>query len=120
LDLIQGGVAGSDDGDWAAGHGRAVHGGQVAEITQRLQGLDDVRPSSWAVGLNVNEEVECLGTDGVVDAVLGGAGDERRCWVLALENINEGVDVEGLESAEVGQGGLLVANLMFELVSVRL
>jgi len=94
LDLVQWSVASSDDCDWARGHCRAVHGGQVAKVTKGLESLDDVWPGGRTIGLDIDEEVESLGTDCVVHAVLGCASNEWRGWVLALEDVDKWIDVE--------------------------
>lgn len=112
LDLAERGVARADDGDGALGDGGAVKGGEVARGAEGLEGLDDGREGGCAVGLEVDEEVERLARGGVVDAVPGRAArDEGAVWVLALQDGQDGLDVEAVQGAVVGQGGLLVADV---------
>lgn len=111
LHLAERGVTRADDGDGALGHGGAVVGGQVACVAEGLEGLDDHREGGGAVCLEVDEEVQRLAGGGVVDAVLGGAGDEGAVWVLALQDGQDGLDVEAVQGALVGQGGLVVADV---------
>lgn len=111
LDVVERRVARADDGHGPAGHGRAVEGRQVACVAQRPEGADDGGEGGGAVGLDVHEEVEGLAGGGVVHAVPGPARDEPGGWVLGLEDGQDGLDVEAVEGAPVGQGGLLVADV---------
>lgn len=112
LDLAERGVARADDGDGALGDGGAVVGGQVARVAEGLEGLDDGWEGGGAVRLEVHEKVQRLAGGGVVDAVLGRrAVDEGTVWVLALQDGQDGLDVEAVQGAIVGQGGLLVADV---------
>lgn len=96
LDLVERGVARADDGDGARVHVGAVVGGEVAGVAEGLEGVDDCREGGGAVRLEVDEEVERLARGGVEDAVLGGAVDEGAVWVLALQDRQDGLDVEAV------------------------
>lgn len=111
LDLVERGVARADDGDGAGVHVGAVVGGEVARVAEGLEGVDDGWEGGGAVRLDVDEEVERLARGGVVDAVLGRAVDEGAVWVLALQDRQDGLDVEAVQGALVGQGGLIVADV---------
>lgn len=111
LDLVERGVARADDGDGARVHVGAVVGGEVAGVAEGLEGVDHGREGGGAVRLEVDEEVERLARGGVEDAVLGGAVDEGAVWVLALQDRQDGLDVEAVQGALVGQGGLVVADV---------
>jgi hypothetical protein len=71
-------------------------------------------------GLEVDEEVEGLRGGGVEDAVLGAGLREGGGGVEALKGGEDGVDVEGLESAGGCQGAGFVADLFEWLVCVQL
>lgn len=111
LDLVEWGVARADDGDGAGVHVGAVVGGEVPRVAEGLERVDDGWEGGGAVCLDVDEEVERLARGGVVDAVLGRAVDEGAVWVLALQDRQDGLDVEAVQGALVGQGGLIVADV---------
>lgn len=111
LDLVEWGIARADDGDGAGVHVGAVVGGEVPRVAEGLERVDDGWEGGGAVRLDVDEEVERLARGGVVDAVLGGAVDEGAVWVLALQDRQDGLDVEAVQGALVGQGGLIVADV---------
>jgi len=112
LDLVEGRVARSDHGDGTRGHGRAVVGGQVAGGAEGLEGFDDGGPGGGAGGFDVDEEVQGLGGGGVEDAVLRRAGgQEGAVGVLTAEDVEDGLDVEGIEGAGGRERGLLVADV---------
>lgn len=109
LDLAERGVSRADDGDGARGDGAAVVGGQVACVAEGLEGSNDSGEGGCAVGLDVDEEVQRLAARGVIDAVPGRPRHEGAVWVLTLQHGQDGLDVQAVQGAVVGQGGLLVA-----------
>lgn len=123
--VLVGRVTRPDDGHRAGRHdgvgAAACRVGEPAAGVEGLEGGEDGGPGGRAVGLDVDEEVEGLAGGGVVDAVVGSAGGEELGGrVLAVQDGEDGVDVEGLEGAGIGEGGLLVADLRGSVVVRRL
>ena len=68
MDLVEGCVARSDYGYGAGGDAGAVPGCQEAGGAQGFEFFDDIRKCGFAVGFDVDVEVEGLARVGVVDA----------------------------------------------------
>lgn len=118
-DVGEASVAGADGGD-GAGDERVVGGevrGQVAGGAEGLEGGVGGGEGRVGVGLEVDPEVEGLAGGGVEDAVLGVGRRERRDRVLAVERVEDRVDVEGGEGAGGGEGAFFVADLLGSAVS---
>lgn len=82
---------------------------EPAALAERGELLHDPRPGLGAVGFEVDEEDEGLGGVGVEDAV-GGSVVEFGVGVLPGEDLDQGVDVEGLEGAVGLESGLVVSD----------
>lgn len=85
-DLVERGVACSDDRDGAFGDVGAVVGCEVAGAAEWFERADDVGECLCAVGLEVDPQVEGLAGGGVEDAVVSLRGLECGRGVLALED----------------------------------
>lgn len=97
---VEGGGAGADDGDGSGGEVGGVGGGEEAAGAEGLEGGEEVGPEGFAGGFEVDEEDEGLLWGGVEDAVEAVAAvEEGRSRVLAFEDVDQGIDVEVLESA---------------------
>lgn len=110
-DQVQGSVPCTDHGHRPGCHGRPIPSGQVFRITERLEGLDDGGPGGCSVGFEVDEQVQGLAGGRVKDAIACRTGHETCDGVFALEDIEDGVNVEGREGAGFGQGGQLMTNI---------
>lgn len=110
LDLVKWRVAGADDGDSTRGYGGAVEGGQVAGVSEWLEGLNNIWEGGGTIRLDIHEQVESLARTGVVDAIMGGAGGkEAAIGVLCGEDGQDRLDIQAVEGALVGEGGLFMA-----------
>ena len=77
LDLVERGVASADDCDGSLSNASSISVvRQPATSTKRLQGFDNIRPGGGTVGLDVDEEIQSLGTSGIVDAIVSRSIDE--------------------------------------------
>lgn len=110
-DQVQGSIPCANYGHGAGCNGRPIPSGQVFCITERLEGFDDGGPRGCSVCFEVDEQIQGLTGGRVKDAIACRTGYETCDGVLALEDIKDGVDVEGREGAGIGQGGQLMANI---------
>lgn len=104
-------VSGSDDGNRVPAEVRTGIGGEPISASQRLQGLEDGGKGHVSGRLQVDEQVERLVAGRVEDAILLARLHEMSAWVLAMQRVENRLDVERLKRARLGQSGGLVANL---------
>ena len=89
---------------------------QIAALAQRLQRSDNIRPSGIAGGLDIDEEVHGLAAVAIEDPVPRLLRRERADRVLALEDGENGIDVQGFEGAGWRERGWLVPDVEASVV----
>lgn len=115
-DKIKRRVACADDGDSALDYLCAIDVCEIVLFAKRLEGGLDIRPQCFARGLEVEKEDEGLCGDGVENAgrtALSDSWIERGFWILAREDIEEGIDVEAVKGAVGGEARDVVTDVQF-------
>ena len=83
---------------------------------QWLQRPHNIWPCRWPVRLKVHKQIQCLLRIRIIDAVVCYRSHVRTCRVLALQHVQDGIDVQGLEGPFARQGALLVADVQRVIV----
>lgn len=96
----------------------AIIGREEGFLAQGFQGGQDGFPRLGAGGLEIDEKVQRLAARSIEDSVQRLGGCEFGAGVLAVERVEDGVDVERFKGALVGEGALFVANLFIRVRGV--
>ena len=86
-------------------------------IVQWLESLDDVWPSCVPGGLDIDKEVQSLSAIGIEHSVVGWGCQERAIGrVLAVQRVQDWIDVQQLKGSRAGQGSLFMPDVQGSIV----